>query len=50
MRHIGVDTPEVKHPSKPIERMRQEAYEENCRLVESKYVKIEFGAKQRAPK
>ncbi len=47
VRYIGVDTPETKHPQKPVERMGQEAYEANRRLVEGKRVKLEFDVEQR---
>lgn len=46
-RYIGVDTPETKHPQKPVERMGQEAFEANRKLVEGKRVKLEFDAEQR---
>ncbi len=42
VRYIGVNAPETKHPSRPVEWMGQEAYEANCRLVEGKRVKLEF--------
>lgn len=45
--YIGVDTPETKHPQKPVERMGREAYEANRRLVEDKRVKLEFDVEQR---
>ncbi len=44
VRYIGVDTPETKHPQKPVERMGKEAYEANRRLVEGKRVSLEFCA------
>ena len=46
MRFIGVDTPKIKRPSKPVERMGQEAFEANRKLVEGKRVKLEFDAER----
>lgn len=45
--YMSMDTPEVKHPSKPIERMGQRAYQTDCKLVESKRVDLEFDVEQR---
>lgn len=42
VRYIDVDTPETKHPQKPVEHLDGEAYEANRRLVEGKRVKLEF--------
>ncbi len=47
VRYIGVDTPETKHPQKPVERMGKEAHEANRRLVEGKRVSLEFDAERR---
>jgi len=41
VRYIGIDTPETKHPSKPVECYGQEAYDKNRELVEGKEVKLE---------
>lgn len=41
VRYIGIDTPETKHPSKPVEFMGPEAAEANRRLVEGKTVELE---------
>ncbi|MGE5586270.1 MAG: thermonuclease family protein [Bacillota bacterium] len=45
-RYIGVDTPETKHSRKPVERVGQEAYEANRKLVDGRKVKLEFDAEQ----
>ena len=42
VRYIGVDTPELHHPRKPVERYAREAKEFNRRLVEGKKVRLEF--------
>lgn len=47
VRYIGIDTPETKHPSKPVEYYGKEATEANCRLVENKTVRLEFDAQER---
>ena len=41
LRYIGIDTPELFDPRKPIECFGQEAREENKRLVEGKKVRLE---------
>lgn len=41
LRYIGIDTPETKHPSKPIQCYGEEAYQANKKLVEGKTVRIE---------
>lgn len=41
VRYIGIDTPELHHPSKPVEYFAKEAYEANKRLVEGKTVILE---------
>lgn len=41
VRYIGIDTPELHHPRKPVEYFAQEAYEANKRLVEGKTVILE---------
>lgn len=41
VRYIGVDTPELHDPRKPIECFAQEAYEFNKQLVEGKTVRLE---------
>lgn len=41
LRYIGIDTPETKHPNKPIECYGQQAYQKNKELVEGKVVELE---------
>ncbi len=41
VRYIGVDTPETKHPKKPVECFGREASNANKALVEGKYVYLE---------
>lgn len=47
VRYIGIDTPETKHPSKPIQYYGKEASEANRSLVEGKEVRLEFDVQQR---
>ncbi len=47
IRYIGIDTPETKHPSKPVEYYGKEATEANRKLVEDKTVRLEFDAQER---
>ncbi len=42
VRYIGIDTPELHHPRKPVEAYGREAKEFNRRLVEGKKVRLEF--------
>jgi len=42
VRYIGVDTPEIHHPRRPVEPYAREAKEFNRRLVEGKRVRLEF--------
>ena len=42
VRLIGVDTPETKHPQKPVERFGREANDFTARLVEGKPVRLEY--------
>jgi micrococcal nuclease len=42
VRLIGVDTPETKHPQKPVQRFGKEAYLFTKRMVEGKKVRLEF--------
>ena len=42
VRYIGVDTPELHHPKKPVEAYAREAKEFNRKLVEGKAVRLEF--------
>jgi len=41
VRYIGIDTPELHHPQKPVEYFAREAYEKNKELVEGKTVILE---------
>lgn len=47
IRLIGVDTPETKHPQKPVERFGKEAYLFTQRMVEGKEVRLEFDWQKR---
>lgn len=47
VRYIGVDTPELHHPRKPVQAYAREAMEFNRRLVEGKRVRLEFDADRR---
>jgi len=47
VRYIGINTPETKHPHKPVEYFGREAYEYNKRLVEEKWVRLEFDIEKR---
>lgn len=40
LRYIGIDTPETKHPKKPVQCYGEEAYQINKKLVEGKAVRI----------
>ena len=42
VRLIGVDTPEIKHPKKPVEYFGKEASAFTQRVVEEKQVRLEF--------
>jgi micrococcal nuclease len=42
VRLIGVDTPETKHPNKPVEHFGKEAAGFTKRMVEGKLVRIEY--------
>ncbi|MBI3616217.1 MAG: thermonuclease family protein [Candidatus Omnitrophica bacterium] len=42
VRYIGVDTPELHHPRKPVQFYGREAMEFNRNLVEGKSVRLEF--------
>ena len=41
VRYIGIDTPELHHPTKPVGYYAQEAYEKNRELVEGKTIFLE---------
>ena len=40
VRYIGIDTPETKHPKKPVQCFGEEAYRKNKTLVEGKRVRL----------
>jgi micrococcal nuclease len=42
VRLIGVDTPETKHPNKPVDHFGKEAAAFTRRIVEGKRVRLEF--------
>jgi len=47
VRYIGINTPEIHHPTRGKEPYGQEAKEANRRLVEGKTVRLEFDVQQR---
>ena len=47
VRLIGVDTPETKHPNKPVEYYGKEASASTRRMVEGKQVRLEYDQQQR---
>lgn len=47
VRYIGINTPELHHPQKPVERYAREAKEFNRQLVEGKPVRLEWDAQRR---
>jgi len=47
VRYIGIDTPETKHPSKPVEYYGREADSANRALVEGTEVRLEFDVQER---
>ena len=47
VRLIGVDTPETKHPNKPVQYFGKEASAFTKRMVEGKEVTLEYGQQQR---
>jgi micrococcal nuclease len=47
VRYIGIDAPEIKHPSREAEPYGYEAAEANRKLVQGKKVKIELDAGKR---
>ncbi len=46
VRYVGVDTPEIHHPMKGIERYGKEAAEANRKLVDGKTVRLEFDVQE----
>ena len=47
VRYIGIDSPELHHPYKPVQPFAREARDANERLVLHKRVRLEFDAEQR---
>ena len=47
VRYIGMDTPELHHPRKPVRAYAREAMEFNRRLVEGKQIRLEFDVDRR---
>ena len=47
VRYIGIDTPETLHPSEPVEYYGREASEFNKKLVEGKWVRLEFDVQRK---
>jgi len=47
VRYIGVDTPETKHPSKPVQCYGQRASDFNARLVSGELVRLARDVEQR---
>ena len=47
VRYIGIDAPEIVHPSKPVEYFGEEATEKNRELVEGKRVRLEGDVEDR---
>jgi micrococcal nuclease len=47
VRLIGVDTPETKHPKKPVQRFGKEAYLFTKKMVEGKEVRLEYDWQKR---
>ena len=46
VRYIGIDTPELHDPRKPVQCFAKEAYEKNKQLVEGKTVRLEKDVSQ----
>lgn len=47
VRYIGIDTPELHHPHKPVQFYAREAWEFNRRLVEGRKVRLEWDVDRR---
>lgn len=47
VRYIGIDTPELHHPKKPVEYLAKEAKDFNEKLVGGKVVRLEFDVEKR---
>ena len=46
VRLIGVDTPETKHPQKPVQYFAKEASEFTRRMIEGKTILLEYDGKR----
>ncbi len=46
VRYIGIDTPEIHHPMKGVERAGKEASEANRNLVDGKTLRLEFDVQE----
>ncbi len=46
VRYVGIDTPEIHHPMKGVERAGKEASEANRKLVDGKTVRLELDVQQ----
>ena len=47
VRLIGVDTPETKHPKKPVQRFGKEATEFTKKLLKNKKVRLEYDSQKK---
>lgn len=47
VRYLGIDTPELHHPRKPVERFAERAASLNTRLVAGRTVRLETDVEQR---
>ena len=47
VRYIGIDTPELHHPRKPVQWYAREAAEFNRKLVDGQKVRLEFDVERR---
>ena len=47
VRYIGIDTPETKHPRKPVEYFGKDASVINKELVEGKWVRLEYDVQKK---
>ncbi len=46
VRYVGIDTPEIHHPMKGVERAGKEASAANRKLVDGKTVRLEFDVQE----
>ncbi len=47
VRYIGIDTPELHHPKRPIQRLARAAWQRNLALVGHRTVEVRFGVERR---